>query len=61
MIETLGEGFHVEDMTGQLRKVDPNGSGSFDCLAFVRWYVDLFEVLDGDKLDEEVSMDSSEE
>ena len=61
MIETLGEGFHGEELAGQLRKVDPNESGSLDRFAFVRWYVDLVEGPDGDKLEEEVSLDSAEE
>ena len=29
-IETLEEGFHSEELAGQLRKVDPNKSGSLD-------------------------------
>ena len=40
LIETLGKGFHSKELAGQLRKVDPNGSGSFDHFPFVRWYVD---------------------
>ena len=50
LIETLGKGFHSEDLEGQLQKVDPNKSGSFDHFAFVRRYVD-----------KEVSLDSTEE
>ena len=50
MIETLGEGFHSEDLTGHLRKLDPNKSGSLDHFSFVRWY-----------LDKEVSLDSADE
>ena len=50
MIETLGEGFHSEDLAGHLRKVDPNESGSLDRFDFVRWYVD-----------EEISLESAEE
>ena len=50
LIETLGEGFHSEDLAGNLRKVDPNEIGSLERFVFVRWYVE-----------NEVSMDSSEE
>ena len=50
LIETLGDGFHSEELAGQLRNVDPNESGGLDSFAFLRWYVD-----------EEVSLDSSEE
>ena len=50
LIETLGKGFHSEELAGHLRKVDSNESGSLDRFAFVRWYVD-----------EEVSLDSAEE
>ena len=50
LIETLGEGFHSEEMVGQMRKVDPNESGSLDLFIFVRWYVN-----------EEVSLESTEE
>ena len=49
-IETIGEGFHSEDLAVHLHKVDLNNIGSLDHLDFVRWYVD-----------EEVSMDSIEE
>ena len=38
-IETLGGGFHSEDLASHLHKVDPNESGSLDYFAFVRWYV----------------------
>ena len=44
-----------------MRKVYSNESGSLDRFAFVRWYVDLVEGPEGDKLDEEVSLDSEEE
>ena len=50
MIETLGGGFHSEELVGHLRKLDPNESGSLDHFAFVRWYVY-----------KEVSMDYTEE
>ena len=50
LIETIGEGFHSEELVVKLRKVDPIESGSFDCFDFVRWYVD-----------KEVSLDSVEE
>ena len=50
LIEILREVFHSEDITSHLRKLDPNESGSFDCFAFVRWYVD-----------KEVSLGSTEE
>ena len=50
LIETLGEGFHNDDLADHRRKVDSNESGSLDFFAFVRWYVD-----------EEVSMDSADE
>ena len=49
-IETLGEGFHSEELAGHLRKVDPNESGSLESFSFVRWYVG-----------EKVSMESTEE
>ena len=51
LIEKIGESFQCEDLEGQLWKVDPNEIGSLDCFAFVRWYVDLVEVPDGDKLE----------
>ena len=41
LIEIIGVGFHGEDLTDQLRKVDQNESGSLDRFAFVRWYVDV--------------------
>ena len=50
LIETLWECFHSEDLAVHLRKLEPNKTGSLDPFAFVRWYVD-----------EEVSMDSTEE
>ena len=49
-IETLGEGFHSDDMAGHLQKVDPNESVSYDRFDFVRWCVD-----------KEVSLDYTEE
>ena len=39
VIETIGEGFHIEELAGQLWKVNPNESGSLDCFPFVRWHV----------------------
>ena len=60
MIGILG-GRHVGGLAGRLQKLDPNESGSLDCFTFVRWYVELVEVPGGDKLDEEVSMESTEE
>ena len=36
LIETLGEGFHSEDLASHLHRVDPNESGSLDYFAFVR-------------------------
>ena len=44
------ESFNSEDLADNLRKVDPNESGSLDHFVFVGWYVD-----------EEVSMESTEE
>ena len=38
-IEKIGEDFQREELTGNLRKVDPNESGSLDRFSFVRWYV----------------------
>ena len=35
MIETIGEGFHSEELAGCLRKVDPNESVSLDPFTFV--------------------------
>ena len=32
LIEIIGVGFHGEDLAGQLRKVDPNESGSLNHL-----------------------------
>ena len=49
-IETLGEGFHIDEIAGNLRKVDPNESSILDRFSFVRWYVD-----------NEVSMESTDE
>ena len=34
LIETLGEGFHSEELTDHLRKVDPIESGSMDHFLF---------------------------
>ena len=50
LIETLGEGFHSEELAVNLQKVDPNESGSLERFAFVRWY-----------LDKEVYLESAEE
>ena len=36
LIETLGEHFHIEELAGHLRKVDPNKSGNLERFAFVR-------------------------
>ena len=52
-------GFHGEDLAGQLRKVDPNESGSLDHFSFVLCYVELFEGPDVNKLEEEVSLEST--
>ena len=46
LIETLGEGFHSDDLAVHLRKVDTNESVNLDRFTFVRLYVD-----------EEVSLD----
>ena len=51
--------FNGEDLTGQLRKVDPNESGSLDHFTSVMCYVELFEGPDGNKLDEEVALEST--
>ena len=59
MIEIIGVGFHVEDLAGHLRKVDPNESGSLDHFPFVMCYMELFEGPDGNKLEEEVSLEST--
>ena len=45
---TIGEGFHSEDLAGQLQKLDPNESGALDRFSFVRWCAD-----------KEVSLESS--
>ena len=45
-----GEGFHSEELTGHMWKVDPNERGSLDCFPFLMWYVN-----------KEVYLDSSEE
>ena len=36
----MGWGGNSEYLRGQLRKLEPNKSGSLDRFAFVRWYVD---------------------
>ena len=59
MIEIIGVGFHGEYLMGQLRKLDPTESGSLDHLSFVMCYVELFEGPDGNKLEEEVSLEST--
>ena len=59
MIQIIGVGFHGEDLADQLRKVDPNESGSLDHFSFVMCYVELFEGPDGNKLEEEVSLEST--
>ena len=59
MIEIIGVGFHGENMAGQLQKVDPNESGSLDHFSFVMCYVEIFEGPDGNKLEEEVSLEST--
>ena len=59
MIEIIGVGFHGEDLAAQLRKVDPNGSGSLDHFSFVICYAELFEGPDVNKLEEEVSLEST--
>ena len=46
LIETLGEGFHNEELSGQLWKVDPNESVFLYRFSFVRWYVDKEASLD---------------
>ena len=56
LIEIIGVGFHGEDLAGQPRKVDPNESGSLDHFPFVMCYVEVFEVPDVNKLEEEVSL-----
>ena len=59
LIETLREDFHSKDLAGYLRKVDQNESGSLDHFSFVMCYVELFEGPDGNKLEEEVSLEST--
>ena len=59
LIEIIGVGFHGEGLAGQPRKVDPNESGSSEIFSFVMCYVELFEGPDGNKLEEEVSMEST--
>ena len=56
LIEIIGVGFHGEYLAGQLRKVDPNESGSLDHFSFEMCYVELFEGPDGNKLEEGVSL-----
>ena len=46
---------------GQQRKVQPNESISLYRFAFVRWYVELVEGLEGHKLEDEFFLDSAEE
>ena len=58
-IEIIGVGFHGEYLAGQLRKVYPNECGSLDHFPFMMCYVELFEVPDGNKLEEEVSLEST--
>ena len=57
VILIIGVGFHGEDLAGQLRKVDPNESGSLDHFSFLVCYVELFDGPDGNKLEEEVSLE----
>ena len=52
MIDTIGEGFHGEELAGHLRKVDLNESGSLGRFSFGWWYVDLVEGSNGDRLEE---------
>ena len=59
LIEIIGVGFHGEDLAVQLRKLDPNESGSLDHFSFVMCYMELFEGPDGNKLEEEVSLEST--
>ena len=59
MIETIGVGFHGKDLAVQLRKVDPNESGSLVHFPFLMCYVELFEGPDGNKLEEEVYLEST--
>ena len=40
LFEIIEEIFHSKELAVHLRKVYPNESGSLDCFAFVRWYVD---------------------
>ena len=57
LIKIIGVSFHGEDLAGQLRKVDPNESGSLDHFSFVMCYVELFKGPDGNMLEEEVSLE----
>ena len=50
LIETLGEGFHSEELVVHLWKLDPNKIISLDNFSSMRWYVD-----------KEVYMDSRDE
>ena len=59
LVEIIGVGFHGEDLAGQLRKVDPNESGSLGHFSFVMCYVELFEGPDGNKFEEQVSLEST--
>ena len=49
-IETLDEGFNIEELAGHIWKAETNESGGLDCFDFVRWY-----------MDEEVYLHSTEE
>ena len=53
------DAFHSEEMADFLQKVDPNESVSLDHFSFVMCYVELFEGPDGNKLEEEVSLEST--
>ena len=48
-----------DDLVGQLQKLYPNESGSLDHFSFVMCYVELFEGPYGNKLEEEVSLEST--
>ena len=52
MIVSLYPRLHGKDLAGQLRKVDPNESGSLEHFSFVMCYVELFEGPDGNTLEE---------
>ena len=55
----IGKDFYSDELSGHLQKVDPNESGSLDHFSFVMCYVELFEGPDGNKLEEEVSLEST--